>query len=112
MEENKKRMMETLIRGRNSAKKLQNLLLGEVKDDGSVSVDNLMMEMLESFYGSLSMLSSCNPDGFSRVPACSHSGNFTCFANRAPEVYNGKKLAPAVKKGRGCYKRRCVHIHI
>ncbi|KAJ9539814.1 hypothetical protein OSB04_026320, partial [Centaurea solstitialis] len=99
MEDNKKRMMESLIRGRNSAKKLQNLFLGEVKDDGSVSVDDLMMDMTESFHGSLSMLTSCNSNGFSRVSACSH---------RPPGVYNGKKPAMAVKKGRGCYKRRSM----
>ncbi|KAJ9539813.1 hypothetical protein OSB04_026319 [Centaurea solstitialis] len=113
MEENKKRMVETLIRGRNSTRKLQNLFLGKVKDDGSVSVDNLMMEMLGSFYGSLSLYSSCNSNSFSTsVPLSSPMANLASFSHRPPEVCNGKKPAPppapAIKKGRGCYKRRSM----
>ncbi|XP_024982233.1 probable WRKY transcription factor 70 [Cynara cardunculus var. scolymus] len=108
MEENKKSLMETLLRGRNSAKTLQSLLLENVKDEGSVSVDDLVMELLGSFYTCLSMVNTCNSNKISRVSTCSRMGNLARIANWPLKVYNGSKPAPVVKKGRGCYKRRSM----
>ncbi|KAI3793149.1 hypothetical protein L1987_35764 [Smallanthus sonchifolius] len=110
MEINKKELVETLTKGRNSAKKLQNLLRQKVKDDGLVSVDDLVKEISQSFYGCLSVLNSCNSGEISRVPVSAHL-NSACSGDQTPEVYSGntgKNITPALaQKGRrGCYKRR------
>nr|GEZ07829.1 probable WRKY transcription factor 70 [Tanacetum cinerariifolium] len=59
MEKDTNILVQTLIRGRDSAKRLQNLLSGETNDDHvSVSVDDLLTEVSESFASGLSMLST------------------------------------------------------
>ncbi|KAI3800030.1 hypothetical protein L1987_35337 [Smallanthus sonchifolius] len=105
---NKEELVETLTKGRNSAKKLQNLLRQEVNDDGLVSVDELVSEISQSFYGGLLVLNSCNSGELSRVPVSARP-NSACSGDQTPEVFTGdtgKTPAPAVKGRRGCYKRR------
>lgn len=85
MERNKQKLVETLTRGRNSAKRLQNILRRKVNDDGLVSVDDLVTEIQESFYGGLLVLGSCNSSDLCRVPVSSY---------------------PVKEQRRGCYKRR------
>ncbi|KVI09992.1 DNA-binding WRKY [Cynara cardunculus var. scolymus] len=108
MERNKKKLVETLTRGRNSAMRLQNLLRQKVHDDGLVSVDDLVTEISRSFSGSLLVLNSCNSGKFCGVPVNPHLG-LACSLNRVPEVYSGntaKNPAQTTKERRGCYKRR------
>ncbi|KAK9061007.1 hypothetical protein SSX86_018187 [Deinandra increscens subsp. villosa] len=95
MEKNKKQLIETLSRGMDSAKKLQNLLHHKspniINDDGLlVSVDDLANEISQSFYRSLLVLNSCN-SGRLPVTAAGH-------------LNSGDQ--PAVKRRRGSYKRR------
>ncbi|KAI7749309.1 hypothetical protein M8C21_023644 [Ambrosia artemisiifolia] len=95
-----KLLMETLIRGRDSTARLQSLL--RRKDDldqGLVSADDLLTEILGTFTSGISML---NYSGF---PASSCVG-LGSPVEKTPEVYSGKKPAPPVKERRGCYKRR------
>lgn len=110
MEKNKKRLSETLVRGRDSTKKLQDLLRRRVYNDGSVSVsdeDSLLMEILGSFSGGLSLLRSFDSGEFSGVPASPQAGlTYSGDGDYLPEVNAGKKPATAVKERRGCYKRR------
>ncbi|KAJ0466033.1 putative transcription factor WRKY family [Helianthus annuus] len=89
MDINKKELVETLTRGRNSAKKLQNLLIQKDNVDNLVCVDDLVAEISQSFYGGLLVLNACN------------SGD------QMTEVHTGKTPEPPASKGRrGCYKRR------
>nr|XP_043634609.1 WRKY DNA-binding transcription factor 70-like [Erigeron canadensis] len=99
MEKNKKILTETLMKGRDSAKKLQSLRRRRLNFDGSVSVEDLLVEILASFTCGLSMLNSCDSDDTFGVPADSS-------VDQMPEVYSGKKPAQATKERRGCYKRR------
>ncbi|KAJ0909541.1 putative transcription factor WRKY family [Helianthus annuus] len=99
MEENKDRLIETLIRGRDSAQRLQSFLRLRANVDGSVPVKDLLAEILESFSGGLSMLNYTDSGEISRVPASP-----TVF--QVPDVCTGKKPAPVIKERRGCYKRR------
>ncbi|XP_076896643.1 putative WRKY transcription factor 70 [Bidens hawaiensis] len=92
MDINKKDLVETLTKGRDSAKKLQNLLSQKVDDDGLASVGDLVTKISQSFYGGLLVLNSSNSGEFSRVPVSS-----PCSGDQI--------LAPA-KGRRGCYKRR------
>ncbi|KAI3800031.1 hypothetical protein L1987_35338 [Smallanthus sonchifolius] len=105
MEINKKELVESLTRGRNSAKKLQNLLRQKVKDDGLVSVDDLVKEISQSFNGCLLVLNSCNSGELCRVPVSAHL-NSACSGDQIPEVYSGNTGKLALKGRRGCYKRR------
>ncbi|KAI3793150.1 hypothetical protein L1987_35765 [Smallanthus sonchifolius] len=104
---NKKELVETLTKGRNSAKKLQNLLRQEVHehDDGLVSVDDLVSEISQSFYGGLLVL---NSGELTRVPVRARPTS-ACSSDKTPQVFTGdtgKTPASAVKGRRGCYKRR------
>ncbi|XP_023735861.1 WRKY DNA-binding transcription factor 70 [Lactuca sativa] len=105
MEKNKKRLNETLIKGEDSAKKLQALLCRRAYNDGSVSVEDLVMEILGSFSRGLSMLRSCDSGEFAGAPA-SPDMTLATSGDQTPEVKNRKKPAPALKERRGCYKRR------
>nr|GEX03414.1 probable WRKY transcription factor 70 [Tanacetum cinerariifolium] len=90
MEVNKKKLVETLIKGRNSAKKLQTLLHQKVHEhDELVSVVD---EISESFYHGLSVL----------TPTSTHL-SLACDL-----VFHGKPPPLATKERRGCYKRRKI----
>ncbi|KAL7584487.1 probable WRKY transcription factor 70 [Lactuca sativa] len=104
---NKKRLIAELIKGRDSTKKLQNLLRRKVDDDdGSVSADDLVMKILGSFSDSLSVLSSCGSAVLCPVPVSMYVGS-SCSGDRTCDSGESeKKPAPAVKDRRGCYKRR------
>ncbi|KAI7749302.1 hypothetical protein M8C21_023637, partial [Ambrosia artemisiifolia] len=106
MDMKKKELVETLTKGRNSAKKLQDILRHHKdNDDGLVCVDDLVTEISQSFYGGLLVLNSSNSGEVSRVPVSTHLSS-ACLGNQRPEVYTGKTPKPAVKGRRGCYKRR------
>ncbi|XP_071706142.1 WRKY DNA-binding transcription factor 70-like [Rutidosis leptorrhynchoides] len=98
MEQKQMNLIETLIKGRDSAQKLQNLRRQKVNLDGSGSIEDLLMDILGSFSGGLSMLSSCDSDEIFGFPAST--------VDLVPKVDGGKKPAPGVKERRGCYKRR------
>lgn len=103
MEQKRKMFIDTLTKGRDSAKKLQNLRRRKVNLDESVSAEDLLMEILGSFSGSLSMLNSCDSDEIFGIPARP--------VDQVPEVDAGKKPASGVKERRGCYKRRYVQFY-
>lgn len=103
MEKNKQILIETLMKGRDSTKKLQNLRRRKVCTDGSVSVDDLLIEILESLTAGLSMLKSCDTGEICGSPGSPHVVDI-------PELYTGKKPVTGVKEKRGCYKRRCVQV--
>ncbi|KAI3519659.1 hypothetical protein L1887_08874 [Cichorium endivia] len=108
MDKSKEKLVETLISGRNSAKRLQNLLRRKVDNDGSVSVDNLVMEVMGSFAGSLSVLNSFHWGEFYGVPV-SPRVDLACSVDRVPEFYSGetgKNRAPGGRQRRGSYKIR------
>ncbi|KAK1409272.1 hypothetical protein QVD17_35798 [Tagetes erecta] len=105
--ENNTRLIETLIRGRDFTKQLQSLLQRKDNLDGSVSVsvlaEDLLMEILGSFSGGISMLSSTVSGEIYGFPA-SPVGN---LVDKSPEeAHSGKKPVSVVKERRGCYKRR------
>ncbi|KAD5961399.1 hypothetical protein R6Q59_014324 [Mikania micrantha] len=105
MEEHKDRLIDTLIRGRDSAHKLQNFLHLKLNVDGSVLVKDLLTEIVGSFSGGLSMLNSSDSGDICWDPASPHVG-LASPVDLSPEVRAGKKPALAVKERRGCYKRR------
>ncbi|KAJ0525683.1 putative transcription factor WRKY family [Helianthus annuus] len=96
----KKRLICELIRGRDSTKKLQNLLRRKVVDGGPESAEDLVMKILGSFSDSLSTLTSWNSGELCPVPAPATSSDGRTWNSGQSE----KK--PAVKDRRGCYKRR------
>ncbi|XP_071734363.1 WRKY DNA-binding transcription factor 70-like [Rutidosis leptorrhynchoides] len=95
MEKSKVILVETLLRGRNSAKRLQNLLCRKEKLN-FVSVDVLVTEIADSFVNGLLML---NPDDFGSASLASE-----CLANDNNEMIS----SPAAKLGRGRYKRKTM----
>nr|WCL15228.1 WRKY6532 [Atractylodes chinensis] len=94
---NKKRLIGELIRGRDSTKKLQNLLR---RHDGSVSAQDLVMQILGSFSDSLSVLSFSDSCPLS---ATTFLGS-PCSDDRTLD--SAKTEKKPVKDRRGCYKRR------
>nr|GEY03239.1 probable WRKY transcription factor 70 [Tanacetum cinerariifolium] len=95
---NKKRLIGELIKGRDSTKRLQNLLRRKIYNDG-VLANDLLVKILGSFSNTLSTLSSLGPGELSPVSAC--SGDRARVSDES-EV----KSKPIVKDRRGCYKRR------
>jgi hypothetical protein len=91
---NKKRLIGELIKGRDSTKKLQNLLRRKNDNDG-VLANDLVAKILGSFSNSLSTLSSLGPGELSRLSACCN--------DRALDSDESEKKP---KDRRGCYKRR------
>ena len=92
---NKKRLIGELIKGRDSTKKLQNLLRRKIDNDG-VLANDLVAKILGSFSNSLSTLSSLGPGELSRFSACCN--------DRALDNSDESEKKP--KDRRGCYKRR------
>lgn len=107
MENNMNVLVKTLIRGRDYAKRLQNLLRQTGNNDGSVSVDELVIEISKSFAESLSVLNSC---GFGEI--YDPSVGLTCSSDQQSEVITGNSekilLTPLAKESRGSYKKRYV----
>ncbi|KAI3757770.1 hypothetical protein L6452_05313 [Arctium lappa] len=100
---NNKRLIGELIRGRDSTKKLQNLLRRKTEDDGTVSAEDLVMKILGSFSDSLSVLTSCTSG---ESPTTTYVGS-ACSGDRTLDSGESQKNpAPVVKDRRGCYKRR------
>ncbi|PWA42486.1 WRKY DNA-binding protein 54 [Artemisia annua] len=101
MEKNNKKLIETLVKGKSSAETLQNLIRKKrVNCNESGSFDGLLVDILGSFSGGLSMLGSCDSGEICGVQASPP-------VDPVPEVNSGKKPAPVVKERRGCYKRSC-----
>ncbi|PWA78107.1 WRKY domain-containing protein [Artemisia annua] len=93
MEKKTNILVEALINGKNSAKRLQNLLRrNDLNTDEIVSIDDLVMDITKSFVDGLSVLSSCG----STEP-------------EPKEIFtpNGEETPPPLAKQRGGqYKRR------
>lgn len=92
---NKKRLIGELIKGRDSTKKLQNLLRQKIDND-EVLANDLVVKILGSFSNSLSTLSSLSPGELSRFSACCN--------DRGLDHSDENEKKP--KDRRGCYKRR------
>ncbi|XP_076951808.1 WRKY DNA-binding transcription factor 70-like [Bidens hawaiensis] len=92
-----------LAKGRECTKQLQNLLHLRVVDDEPVLAEDLVMKIIGSFSDSLSMFSSWKTGELCSSPTTTNvgSGNYDSSSDM-----RGKKPAVAVKKPRGCYKRR------
>ncbi|KAI3751187.1 hypothetical protein L2E82_22234 [Cichorium intybus] len=103
---NKKILIEELIKGRDSTKKLQNLLRQKIDDDGSVSADDLVMKILGSFSDSLSVLSACASGVLCPIPVSKYVSSACSDDRTCDSGESEKKPAPVVKDRRGCYKRR------
>nr|GEU61493.1 probable WRKY transcription factor 70 [Tanacetum cinerariifolium] len=109
MEKDTNILVQTLIRGRDSAKRLQNLLCGETNDDHvSVSVDDLLTEVSESFASGLSMLSTSTSEAHQELDVFNGNSETTSslgqsFSNLSR---NNKTPLVLVKQGRGQYKRK------
>lgn len=113
---NNNRLIETLIRGRDSTKRLQSLLNRKDNIDGSVlvsdsvSAQDLLMEIMGSFSGGISMLNSSVSGEIYGFPASPSVGN---LVEKTPEeVRSGKKPVSVVKERRGCYKRRYIMFFV
>ncbi|GJR97724.1 probable WRKY transcription factor 70 [Tanacetum coccineum] len=113
MEKDNNILVQTLVRGRDSAKRLQNMLCGETNDDHvSVSVDDLLTEVSESFASGLSMLSTSRSEvhqgsevlkgNSEKTPTLGQS--FSADSNLSRN--NEKTPLVLVKQGRGQYKRK------
>ncbi|GJS66369.1 probable WRKY transcription factor 70 [Tanacetum coccineum] len=101
MERDNKKLIETLVRGKSSAKALKNLIRKKlVNGNGSGRFDDLLVDILGSFSGGLLMLGACDSGEISGGAPASPP------VDPVPEVYSGKKPAPVAKERRGCYKRR------
>nr|XP_043614247.1 probable WRKY transcription factor 70 [Erigeron canadensis] len=97
---NKKRLINELIKGRDTTKMLQDLLVGNVDNDGSVSLEDLVIKILGSFSNCLSVL------GSDHVSTTNDVG-LACYDNQTWDSNESdKKSTPIVKDRRGCYKRR------
>lgn len=101
---NKERLISELIKGIDSTKKLQNLLRKKIDgDDGSVSTQDLVMKILESF--SISLL-ELNSGELCLIPDTTYTGSVCSDDRTWDSGESEKKYVPAVKDRRGCYKRR------
>ncbi|PWA53116.1 DNA-binding WRKY [Artemisia annua] len=114
MEKNNNILVQTLIRGRDSAKRLRNMLCGDPNDDHvSVSVDDLLMDVSDSFANGLSMLSSTSrsevhqeSEVFKRNSEMTPTQGQSFSANANLSRNNEKTPLGLVKQGRGQYKRK------
>ncbi|XP_058207392.1 WRKY DNA-binding transcription factor 70 [Rhododendron vialii] len=104
---NRKRALEELIKGRDTAAQLQILFGKSVGDRGPVSAEGLVVEISRSFSDSISVLmSSCDQDCEAcKVPAATQVGSPSCGDGRSVDSGESSKR-PAAKEKRGCYKRR------
>nr|BAA87069.2 elicitor-induced DNA-binding protein homolog [Matricaria chamomilla] len=92
---NKNIWIGELIKGRDSTKKLQNLLPRKIYNDG-VLANDLVVKILGSFSNTLSTLSSLGPGELSPVIS-------PCCNDRA---LDSDEIEKKPKDRRGCYKRR------
>lgn len=95
-----KRLMEELLAGKNNAIELQTLLLNSVKDEGSISSQELAMKILTSFTNGISIASSCTAVLSAQISAvdCGLAGDGS--------TSSGEGTKKVVKDRRGCYKRK------
>ncbi|GKC33345.1 probable WRKY transcription factor 70 [Tanacetum coccineum] len=113
MEKNNNILVQTLIRGKDSAKRLQNLLSGETNNDHvSVSVDELLTEVSESFASGLSMLSTSRSEVHQGSEVLKGNNEKTSTLGQSFSAdsnlsrNNEKTPLVLVKQGRGQYKRK------
>lgn len=110
MEMNNNILVETLIRGRNSARRLQNLVCRKAQEDGSVSADDLVTEISNSFANGLLLLNPCGSKEICRVEMSPDEG-LARSVDRPSEVLTGNNELippPLVNQGRGRYKRKTM----
>lgn len=92
-----KRLTEELLAGKNSAIELQAHLLNSVKDEGSISSQELAMKILTSFTNGISMASSCTAVLSAQISSVDGGGGSTS---------SGEGTKKVVKDKRGCYMRK------
>ncbi|KAL7229313.1 hypothetical protein ACSBR2_007921 [Camellia fascicularis] len=109
---NRKRAVEEMIKGRDVATQLQNLLQKPCGGDGSVLAEELVVEILRSFTQTLFLMSSCCDESgeVCQIPATTTQvGSPSCGGGggdlRSVDSGESSKM-PAVKDRRGCYKRK------
>ncbi|KAK4489342.1 hypothetical protein RD792_005149 [Penstemon davidsonii] len=96
----RKRVIVELVKGKETATRLQTLLQDPVQDQDPDSVNELALQILRSFTETLSMLSSCPVSAEStQIAAEDIDGGSAALSGES----NKKQV---VKDGRGCYKRR------
>ncbi|KAA8517636.1 hypothetical protein F0562_015110 [Nyssa sinensis] len=103
----REKAIKELVRGREFAKQLRDMLSKPTGDDGSLpSADDLVLKVLGSFTETLSIFRNCNTsDELSQFPATTHLGS-PCWDGRKSEDSGDSSKTSASKDRRGCYKRR------
>lgn len=103
----RKKVLQELIQGRESANKLLKLVLGKpFGDDKSwVSADDLLMKILASFTESISELNRDPVEPvFNKIPV-NTVGNIP-IGMQSEDSEGSSKSTSVLKQRRGCYKRR------
>ncbi|KAA8539704.1 hypothetical protein F0562_026396 [Nyssa sinensis] len=102
---NREKVMEELAKGRDFTTQLQVLLDKPVGDHGSVLAEELLVKILRSFTDTLSVLSPCKSAEVCQIPVTARVGSHNS-GDRKSENSGESSKTPALKEGRGCYKRR------
>ncbi|XP_042488850.1 WRKY DNA-binding transcription factor 70-like isoform X2 [Macadamia integrifolia] len=112
----RKRAVEELNRGREFASQLRSIFCKSTQDHGSVTAEDLVSKILQSFTQVLSVLSSGESGEVNEDPATTQHGS-PCSDDQRTEDSgeNSKRQAASIDQTRGGYKRRsyfrCTHKH-
>ncbi|KAF8394814.1 hypothetical protein HHK36_018750 [Tetracentron sinense] len=102
---NRENVIDELVRGREYATQLQFILHEPLGDHGTVPAEDLIVKILRSFTKTLSLLDSSDSGEVSQNPATTNVSS-PCFDDRRSENSGESRKSPALKDGRGGYKRR------
>lgn len=102
----KRRAIEELVDGRESAMRLKTLLRKPSGNNGSQPADELVVKILRSFTESISALSSCEESEVREVMSPQIGGFGAGCDDQGSEHSGESRKRPGLKDGRGCYKRR------
>lgn len=106
--DDRNKVLQGLIRGRESVNQLRLILEKPLGDDkSSVAVDDLVTKILGSFTESISML-NWRPikEVFDKIPANTGGNSPSSNGRKYDESEESSKSTSAFKERRGCYKRR------
>ncbi|XP_042488849.1 WRKY DNA-binding transcription factor 70-like isoform X1 [Macadamia integrifolia] len=103
----RKRAVEELNRGREFASQLRSIFCKSTQDHGSVTAEDLVSKILQSFTQVLSVLSSGESGEVNEDPATTQHGS-PCSDDQRTEDSgeNSKRQAASIDQTRGGYKRR------
>nr|QFU81039.1 WRKY70 [Populus alba var. pyramidalis] len=106
----RKKVVDELLRGQEIAKQLKFAMSESTGDDGSMSAENLVKEIMNSFSTTLSILNGGGyDDDVSQTPATTKLCSPPCYGRKSSEDSGESSKSTAtvkVKDRRGCYKRR------